>query len=173
MDRNLMPLGNVIDLVAGVVPVDLQTAQTGDYISLKNAEGVLIVAFKGAGTAAQDPDFTLYQATTVAGGSAKVAAVIDTIYTKQGAALTAVGSWTKVTQTASETYSADATSAEEQAIYAIPVRADQLDVANGFDCIRVDVADVGNAAQLGCVLYLLYGLKYPSAPESLPSAIVD
>jgi hypothetical protein len=53
------------------------------------------------------------------------------------------------------------------------IEADQLDRANGFDCVNVSCSDVGNNAQLGCALYVLYGLRYPSAPENLPSAIAD
>lgn len=166
------PLGATIDIVPGIVPQDLQTARTGDYVSLKHAEGALIVIFKGAGTAGDDPDFTLNQATAVAGTGAKACNAIATIYKKQGT-LTSVGTWTKETQTADEVYSADGTSAEEQAVYVIDVPATKLDRDNGYDCISVDSADVGTNAQLGCVLYILYGLRYQDAPENLTSRIAD
>lgn len=167
------PLGSHFDIVPGVVPVDLQGAQTGDYVSLKNHQGALVVFFKGAGTAGDDPTLEIQQATSVAAGSAKDLNGFITIYKKQGAALTGVGSWTKVTQTADEDFVGDATSAEEQGLYAAWIPADLLDVDNGFDCIQVNVKDVGNNAQLGCVLYILCGLRYQDAPESLASAIVD
>lgn len=167
------PLGSLIDIVPGIMPLDLQTARTGDYVSLKNAAGCLVVIVKGAGTAADDPDFTLNQATAVAGTSAKALNAIDTVYKKQGAALTAVGTWTKETQTADEVYSADGTSAEEQAVYCFNVDAAQLDVDNGFDCISVDCGDVGTNAQLGTVLYILHGLRYPDKPDALPNSIAD
>lgn len=168
----MLALGRLYDLAAGVVPLDLQTARTGDYVSLKNAGWVDIIIFKAAGTAGDDPDFTLYQATDVAGTSAKVASIITTIYKKQGT-LSSVTAWTEETQAASEVYSANATSAEEQAIYVIHVEADQLDTANSFDCIRVDAADVGTNAQLGCVLYMLGGLRKATAPASLPDPLAD
>lgn len=168
----MLPLGNIIDIVAGVIPLDLQTARTGDYVSLKEAEGCLVVILKGAGTAGDDPDFTLNQAVAVAGTSAKALNAIDTVYKKQGT-LTSVGTWAKVTQTADEVFSADATSAEEEALYVIDVPAAKLDVDNGFDCISVDVADVGTNAQLGCVLYILYGLRHKDQPENLNSRIID
>ena len=85
--------------------------------------------------------------------------------------LTAVGTFTKVTQTAADTFAADATSAEEEAIYVIIVDPAKLDVDNGFDCIRANIADVGGNAQLGCVLYLLFGARYGQQP--LISAIAD
>lgn len=172
MASNTKPLGNMLDIVPAIVPLDLQTARTGDYVSLKNAQGVAFVLFKGAGTAGDDPDFTVNQATDVAGTGAK-ALTFTEIFKKQGSALTAVGSWSKVTQSASEVFSADATSAEEQALYVIQINADELDVDDGFDCVNVSCADVGGNAQLGCALYLLYGLRHPATPENLPDSIVD
>lgn len=166
------PLGRLFDIASAFVPVDTQTAtNTGDYISLKNAAGVLVVLFKAAGTANDDPVLSFYQATSVAGGSAKTLATITKHWQKQGT-LTAVTGWTKVTQTAGATLTLNATSAENQGIYAVPITAEELDIANGFDCLRVDVADTGSAgAQLGAMLYILYGLAYPSAPESLPDPL--
>jgi hypothetical protein len=166
------PLGKSFDIVPAIAPLDLQTARTGDWCSMKNAAGVCIVFFKGAGTAGDDPDITVQQATDVAGTSAKDLDAVATVYKKQGT-LTSVGTWTKVTQTADALYDADGTSAEEQAVYVMQIEADQLDKANGFDCINVSCSDVGSNAQLGCALYILYGLRYPSAPENLSSAIVD
>jgi hypothetical protein len=176
MNQFMNPLGSVIDIIPGFVPVDMQTAtNTGDGICLKNCAGVLVVAFKAAGTAGDDPKYTIYQQRNVGNtdGGAKALNVIETVWKKQGAALTGVGTWTKETQTADDDYQADATSAESQAVYAFWVPSSALDHADGYDCIRVDCADVGSNAQLGCLLYILAGLRYPTAPENLPSAIVD
>lgn len=162
-------LGGVIDIAAGIVPLDLQTARSGDYVSLKNFEGCLVVAFKGAGTAGDDPTFTLKKATDVAGTGATDATVIDTVYKKQGT-LASVTGWTKVTQAAAATYAGDGESAESQAIYAWHVRADEL---GAYDCIAVNCGDVGTNAQLGCVLYILYGPRRACAPESLPNPLTD
>jgi hypothetical protein len=168
------PLGNLIDLVPGVVPADLHgSAHPGDFVSLKLSQGLLVVFFKGAGTAADDPTLELQQAKTVAGGDAKDLDGFVDIYKKQGAALDAVGTWTKVTQGADEDFVGDATSAEEQGLYAAWIPATLLDRANGFDCVQCNVKDVGAAEQLGCVLYILVGLRYQRAPEEALSAIVD
>jgi len=168
----MKPLGALFDIVPGIVPLDLQTARTGDWVSLKNAQGVCIVFFKGAGTAGDDPTLTFQQATDVAGTSAKNLTVVTDIHKKQGT-LTAVGTWTTTTQAAAATYAGDGTSAEEQAVYVVEIEADQLDVDNGFDCINVACSDVGTNAQLGCALYILYGLRYGGAPATLPNAIAD
>lgn len=168
----MKPLGSTFDIVPAIVPLDLQTARDGDWLSLKNAQGVCIVFFKGAGTAGDDPTLTFEQASDVSGTGAKNLSVVTTIHKKQGT-LTSVGTWTTVTQAAGATYAGDGTSAEEQAVYVVEIEADQLDADNGFDCVRVRCSDVGTNAQLGCALYLLYGLRYAAAPANLPSAIAD
>ena len=53
----------------------------------------------------------------------------------------------------------------------IDVLAEDLDIDNGFDCLRASLADVGVVAQLGAMPYLLHEPRYASDP--LPSAIVD
>lgn len=169
----MKPLGHLFDIVPAFRPVDLMTAaNSGDYISLKNAQGVLILFHSTIGTAGDDPTITVRQATTVAGGSVKDLAVVTEIFTKQAATdLTTIAGWTKVTQAAAATYT-EATSAEQEALWAIQIEADQLDVDGGFDCIAANVADVGANAQLGACYYILYGLRHQATPENLPSSIV-
>jgi len=172
MGNAVKPLGSEIDIVPIILPLDLQTARLGDYVSLKNWQGVVFVFFKGVGTAAEDPTLTFKQATTVAGGSEKDFANVTTIFKKQGT-LTGVGAWTKVTQTAAATFVGDGTSAESEGLYAIQIDAAELDQDNGFDCVTVNVADVGITAQLGCIFAILYGPRYGGAADTLPSAIAD
>lgn len=157
-------------VVSAIIPLDLQTARDGDWVSLKNYSDCDVIVFKGAGTAGDDPVISFQQATSVGGGSAKDLAQIERIYKQQGT-LTAVGTQTVVTQSAGASYTGDGTSAESEAVYGFHIHASQLDVTNGFDCIRVRVADVGGNAQLGCALYVLSGPRYGSATGT--SAIVD
>jgi len=167
-------LGRLYDLIPGFEPFDMQVAKNADFVSLRNASAVEIVLFKGAGTAGQDPVLTFQQASVVAGTDAKNLAVITEHWQKQAATdLTGTGAWTRVTQTASQTVTLNATSAEEVGLYLFHIEADQLDVDNAFDCVRLQVADVGGAAQYGAVLYILTGLREFRTPASLVSAIVD
>lgn len=170
----MKPLGNTIDIVPAFRPVDLQTgANSGDYVSLKNAQGVLILFHSAIGTAGDDPTITVRQATTVAGGSVKDLATITKIHTKQAATdLTTIAGWTEVTQAAAATYT-HTDAAEQEALWVIQIEADELDVDGGFDCIAANVADVGGNAQLGACYYILYGLRHASAPATLPSPIID
>ena len=166
------PFGRLIDIIPVIAPLDLQTARSGDYVSLKNWQGALVVIFKGAGTDGDDPTFTLQQASAVAGTGAKDAAIITEYWEKEGT-LTAVGTWTRVTQAAATSIAPGDPSAQSQAVYVFDVPADRLDVDNGFDCITVNSGDTGNNAQLGCAFIILYGPRYATAPANLPNAIAD
>jgi hypothetical protein len=164
-----MRLVESTQIVSGFLPVDLQTAaNSGDYVSLKDYNHLTVIFFKAVGTAGDDPVLALQQATAVAGTAAKDL-TFTTIYKKQGT-LTAVGTFTKVTQAAAASYT-DATSAEVAAIWVIEIDAQDLDVENNFDCVAANVADVGGNAQLGCLLYILSEPRYAQAIP--PSAIVD
>lgn len=161
-----------LQIVSGVVPINLATgANDGDFVSLKGYGRCAVVFFAAAGVAAQDPTLVLEQAQDVANtGSNAKALDFTRVDTKQGAALTAVGTFTKVTQVANDEYTSD-TAGETQQIWVVDIEAEMLDVDNGYDCIRARVADTGSTAKLGCMLYLLHDPRFNTDP--LPSAIVD
>lgn len=157
-------------LAIGFVPVNIATeANNGDYVSLKLYHHVAIVMIKAAGASGEDPTLTIQQATSVAGGSVKALDFTD-IYVKQGASLQAIGTFTKTTQAAANTYTS-ATAGEAQAIWVVEFDTDELDVDNSFDCIRATVADVGDTEQLATILYILTEPRY--AQTTPASAIVD
>ncbi len=164
-------LGRAFDIIPAVLPLDLQTARVGDVVSLKNAAGVAVVIFKAAGTDGDDQTFTFLQGTDVAFGTNK--ALNFTEYFEKEGTLTSVGAWTKVTQASGNTLAPGDPSAQSQAVYVVEFDAADFDVNGGYDCLRVESDGAGSNAQLGAILYLLHGLAYPSAPDSLPSAIVD
>jgi hypothetical protein len=161
-------LGRLFDISTGAVPVDLSSAAvTGKRVHLKNAGGVTIVVFKGAGTAGDDPTFDLQEHTAASGGTSQDLDVIDHYYLKQEATLDGDETWTKVTQSTASEVTGNGTSAEEQAIYVFEVDATQL--SDGFEWVSLNVADVGTNAQLGSVLYLLRDLAVQRSPENLPN----
>lgn len=161
-----------VQLVSGFAPIALTTARTGDVVSMKNYRRCLVVFFKGIGTAGQDPVLTLDQGTSVAFSTNK-ALTFTTIYKKQDVtSLADVGQWTKVTQSAATSYT-DLTAAEQEALWVIDVKQEDLDTANDYDCIRASLNDVGTNSQIGCVLYILYDAVQNDSPESMASAIID
>lgn len=169
---NQLMLGNVFDVIEGFPAVDLSVAaNNGDYISLKNANRVAVVFIGGIGTAGDDPTLTVQQAQDVSGTGAK-ALNFTTIYRKQAAtSLAGTAAWTVTTQSAANTYTND-TAAEQALIWAVEFDPSDLDVANGFDCLRATVADVGNNAQPGCLIYLV-SPKIGKGPADVMSYIAD
>ena len=157
-------------VVSGFVPVVSGSATDGDWVSFKHYNRCTVVYFGAVGTAGDDPTLTFAQATDVSGSGDTPLVVVDTIHIKANADLTTIGVNTLVTQTAVATYT-DATHAELQKIYQIDVTAEQLDVAGGFDCMRVTVADVGTDDQLTAMLYIMSEPRY--GESILLSAIVD
>lgn len=150
-----------------IVPVDLGTAaNNGDWVGLINYGRVVAMLVKGIGTAGQDPIFKLQQAQDNAGTGVKDL-LFTTIWSKVGTQ-TGLATFTKTTQTAATSYT-DAVSAEAEAIIAVEIRAEELDVANGFTHVRLDIADVGAAAQIGGAVYIL--LDPRDAGSTLPSGI--
>jgi hypothetical protein len=161
-----------VQIVPGFAPISMTAARTGDVVSLKNYRRCLVLFFKGIGTDGQDPTLTLLQGTDVAFGTNK-ALTFTTIYKKEDlTSLADVGQWTKVTQSAANTYT-HTDAAQSEALWAIDVSADDLDSANGYDCLRASVNDVGTNSQIGCILYLLHEPVTQAAPENMASAIAN
>jgi len=164
-------LFEILNLHPAINPVDLESgANNGVVISLKGYAGVGIVLQKKAGTAGDDPVFTVTQCSAVAGTGEK-ALNFTRIYSKLHAT-TVPGTWTQTTQAAGNTYTDD-TAAEKSGFIGVDIKAEMLDQANGFDCVRLAIPDTGSAgAELGAAFYILYGPRYAPGAAML-SPIVD
>lgn len=168
-NENLLSYAQIAE---GILPQVLTTARTGRVISIKNYRRVLVLFYKGVGTASDDPTITILQGTDIAFATNK-ALNFTTLYTKMDLTkLSDVAQWTKVTQSAANTYT-DTTSAEQAALWAIDFKAEDFDINNGYDCIRASISDVGTNAQYGCVLYIPYNPVVQTAPESMLGVIAD
>jgi hypothetical protein len=160
-----------VDIAPAIIPVDLQTAQTGKRILAAHASWATFVIFKAAGTAGDDPTFDLQQADAASAGNIKDFDVISHYYLKAEATLDADEVWSKVTQSAASEIAdpgGAGTSAEEQQIIVIEVDLATLDIANGFKWISLNCADTGTNAQLGAALVILT-MAHPSSPATLPA----
>lgn len=138
-----------------------------DYVSLKGYAGCMIIISIADGTTVTGSTITLQQATAVAGTSEKPLGFTRMLANTDYAASknlteTAVTNNTFTTQTVNS----------KDSLYVIDVKADQLDVTNGFDCLRVDGTGHAATASRGVVvLYLLYGKRYSGATPN--EAIAD
>ena len=168
----------LMQIVPAFPPADLDTDRTGDWVSMKNYEWCVIYIHKAAGTAGDDISILTEQATDVAGTGAK-ALNFTKLYYKVGAtALTAVGTWSTVTGTATgdldtvTAFGSDLVADTGEAVFAVVFKASDLDVSNGFDCLRwsCEGDDLSNPA-IGASAYILFGPRQASA--AMLSAIVD
>lgn len=160
-----------MQVVGGVTPVNLAAGTTvGDFVSMKNYGRCAIVLYKGIGGASEDTTITIDQAVDVAGsGTVKVVEFTRADY-KAGTLLTAVGTFTTVEQAAAGTYLLSGIGTYE-GIVVIDIKAEDLDIDGGFDCIRAKMSDPGTTAQLGGLLYFLHEPR--NAKPTMDSAIVD
>jgi len=167
-----------VNIVHGFQPIDMGSgANAGDWVSLKNHFRCAIILIKEPGDAGNDPVITLLQAKTVAGGSSK-ALNITRVDKKQAATdLSAVGSYTTSTVQApapGDTFNANTWTnsdlAEQSAVVVIDIKAEDLDIDDGFDCIQASIADTGSAGQLGTLFYALHDARHEGGNLS---SIVD
>lgn len=157
-------LGRLFDFSNGVAPIDLQTARTGKLVSLRNASGVAIVVFKGAGTAGDDQTYTLKEHTGSADSTGQNLAVIDHWYVKEETTLDGDEVWVKKTQTAAATVT-EADDAEVEQILVIEVDAASL--SDGYSHVSLSNDGAGSNAQLGGILYVLHDLTVQRKPTNL------
>lgn len=139
----------------------LLTSTLGDttYVSLKNYQRMRILISIADGTTVTGSTITLKQATAVAGTSEKALAFTRMLANTDYAA-SKVMTETAVT---SSTFTTQTTNSKDS-FYVIDVDPATLDVAGGFDCIRVDGTGHAATASRGCVvIYELYGARYSSA----------
>jgi hypothetical protein len=135
------------------------SSSTPKWVSLKNYNHITIyIPFKNA-TTVTGSAITLLQATDVSGTSSKALA-----FSKMWAN-TDDASSAAVTETAvvSNTFTLNNTDSKT-GYYVIEVDADDLDINNGFDCIRVATANA--TAQTVTVDYILSGARYGGEPGS-------
>lgn len=157
-----------VQIVPAIIPVNLCAgANSGDWVSMRDYGRCAVVFIAGVGGSGEAPVVTLLQGKTSSGGSSK-----DLDFTrfdhKIATALTGVGTFTTVTQSAGN----DATvsgSGNAQKLIVIDIKAEDLDVANDFDWIQASIADPGTTSQLGTVLYFLHEPRQLS--KTLPTAI--
>ena len=139
----------------------LLTSTLGDtlYVSMKNFRKIQIVISIADGTTVTGSTITLKQATAVAGTGEKALAFTRMLSNVDyGASKTMVE-----TAVTANTFTSQAVNSKDS-VYIIEVDSSDLDVANGFDCIRVDGTGHAATASRGCVvMYNLFGARYTGA----------
>lgn len=141
-------------LVTGCAPAALaSTAGDGDYVSMKGFDRLTIVISILNGSTVTGTAITLLQAQDVAATNAKALA-FSTMYANTDCA---AGDALTETAVTNNTFTSNTTNSKAL-MYVIEVKASDLDLDNGFDCVRVDGASAVNS--VGCVVYVLHGSRY-------------
>lgn len=151
--------------IVQAVPPAASVAGTEDYVSLKGWDHVTCIIQVDNATSVTGATVTLLQAPVVAGTSEKPLS-FSHVYANADTGASDTLTKTAVTSDTFDT----ATTANKNLLYVIEVPAASLDVANSFDCFRVDLT--GNA---NCVISASYILSRGRWKGGLPrvSAITD
>lgn len=152
-NKNLLTLAN-LKVVAG--PVDGNTAAiTGSRVNMKEQTRVSFVFMCGSSTSATAVELALKQHDAASSGNTKELAITNAYYHKIGAAT----SFTKVAvDTAEDTFDLLSLVGDSAAVVVMDVLAEDLDRANGYAWVSVNIADTG-AAKLVTCLAVAHGLR--------------
>jgi len=144
----------------------LPSTSTPDYVSLKHYQHATIILTVDNATTVTGSAITVKQASAVAGTGEKALSV-DWVWLNIDTG-SAGGDVLVKTAVTSDTFTTDATNAKNL-IYVLEIDAAELDVANGFDCIRLGTGDA--TAAICSAVYVLSGSRYKSSTP--PAAITD
>lgn len=149
------------NIIVNAVPAidTVSAAQTGDYVSMKGYRHLTVTI--NTGNVVATSAVTLKQATDVAATGEKALAFTE-YFVKAGQ----VANFTETT--CSSTFDISTTN---NSLYVIEIDSSELDVANSFDCVRVNLATPGANAVLVSCNYILSEPRI--ADDTMPSAITD
>lgn len=151
--------------IAGVVdafPPATPSSASPKWVSLKNYGRVSIILQCANATTVTGSAVALSQATDVSGTSAKTLAFT----TVDANTDTSAGDGFTATAVSSNTFTTNSTNSKNLK-YVIEVKATDLDLANGFDCLRVTL---GNAT--ATVVSATYILREPRFADAAPPTAV-
>ncbi|GJQ40295.1 MAG: hypothetical protein JETCAE02_27070 [Anaerolineaceae bacterium] len=145
----------------GSGPVDLDTDRTCDYINVANYRRGLVLFTDAAGTAGDDWNFTLKEATSATGTGVQDCDIIDEYWLKQAAtSLLSTPQFTRFTQTADALVDGNNTSAERVCLLVLDLDFSRM--SEGYNFLSATVTlDASGGAQQGAVLLGLYDARYP------------
>jgi len=140
-----MRISENMSVASAVIPaVHTTVAIASDIVSMKQYGALTAIIQVGdIGSGATAMDVTVSQCTAVAGTAAKSLG-IDYVY---------VGSSTDDTLLKT-TVTSDTFEAAELGTYVIEISDQELDVANGFDCVRVNISAPGSQGAAVSVILL-------------------
>ena len=178
-----LPMGFLMQngkIVPGLAPATKAAQADADWVSLKAYDKVGILVYISQGNAATTT-ITVDAATSVAGANLNAGITLNEWWYITDTAIgtdagTNSDTWVKGAAAASIVGSATASGAS---LYYIEIDADDLvtgtsafTAATQYDCVQAKIGG-SNAADIGCVIYILFPPRYAQAVSPTPSAIID
>lgn len=153
---------NKVVLMSPGIAAHATTAGDCGYVSMKGYDKLSIYMFVDNATTVTGCAVTLKQATAVAGTSEKALAFTKMWALTDTSVASSVITGETLTETAvtSNTFTTTTTD-NKNAVYCMEISADELDVANGFDCVRLD--GLLQANSVSCVVGILSQPRYSGA----------
>lgn len=150
-------------VISAIAPIDTNGATSASaWIAMKKGRRLMFI-IQGGAWAGGTPAVTLTQASDSAGTGVK--ALAFTRYFTIGPTPADLAAEVAVV---ASTYNLPAAAATCQVI---EVHAQDLDIANSFCFVKLNIASPGANADLISAVALLYDLAYAGRPASLPSAL--
>lgn len=161
-NASLTELAKIVNGLNQTVP----STSTPDYVSLKLYPNCTILIKVSNTTTVTGSAITVKQATNVGGGDEKPLAFTKARRNLDPANTDTLSSF----DVTNNTFTTDATN-NASLMYVLDVRPDMLDVANGYDCVRLGTGDAVNASV--SALYVLWPLKHQGAAGVAAAAAVE
>lgn len=162
------PLVENAKIVQALYPQDVNNVDTNTtYVSMENyGHATLVVQVGVMNASAAGITGTLYQATAVAGTSAKVLGAVSNYW--QNGINGAI-----YTNTTTTLHGFALNSASDMKLFVVEVDASDLDVQNGFDCIQMDFDTPSAHSQILNALWILTEPRYTGDGAAQPTPLTD
>lgn len=154
-------------IVLGALGLANAGITSGDRVSMKNYGRLAVILAIDPDSGTDVAAVTLLQSKTVDDSPSTEKPLAFTRMWKNGD--TSLSDALVETTVSSNTF--NTSNAAKRELFVMEVSADDMDVENGFDCVRIGVSDPGSVATPMAVLYVLYQSRYSGSTP--PSAIVD
>lgn len=153
---------NKVVLMSPGIAAHATTAGDCGYVSMKGYDSLSIYMFVDNATTVTGCAVTLKQATAVAGTGEKALAFTKMWALTDTSVASSVITGETLTETAvtSNTFTTGTTD-NKNMVYCMEIKASDLDMANGFDCVRLD--GLLQANSVSCVIGILTDARYSDA----------
>ena len=143
---------------------DTDAGHDGDWVNLRNYSSLICVVMGEDGAAGDDVEISVMQATNNSGGSEKSFSP-RRYYLKQSSGVAVSGSYVEHAPDSDGNITIEG---DDFNRLLFEIRADELDVAGGFEYIQVNHDGGGSTGKFISITYILCGPRYAVPPDQYP-----